>query len=134
MAPLMRMVSDVDCMKQRVGHLIGTAAALGLVAVMAPAMGAQGSSDISALCGDGTKSKARTVQAACSRQGGVAIWYGGRAKTRAEGRAVRNSTVPARATAECNDGTFFFGKPRVALWASRSGACLAHDGVRAWFK
>jgi hypothetical protein len=91
-------------------------------------------SDVSARCGDGSYSRARTAQAACAQHGGVAIWYGGTAKTRSEGSAQRPSRAPRGATAECNDGTFSFVKPRRFVLKRRTAACDEHDGVRAWFK
>jgi hypothetical protein len=90
--------------------------------------------DVSALCGDGSYSRARTAQAACAHHGGVAIWYGGTAKTRSEGLAQRPSRAPHGATAECNDGTFSFVKPRKSVFERRTVACEKHNGVRAWFK
>jgi hypothetical protein len=89
---------------------------------------------VSALCGDGSYDRARTAQAACARHGGIAIWYGGTAKKRSQGLAQRPSRAPQGATAECNDGTFSFVKPRRSVFERRTVACEEHDGVRAWFK
>jgi hypothetical protein len=106
-----------------------------LVTTTPTAAGAQAvPGNVSALCGDGGYSRARTAQAACAHQGGVAIWYGGTAKTRSGGLAQRPSRAPQGATAECNDGTFSFVKPRRSVFERRTVACEDHDGIRAWFK
>jgi hypothetical protein len=46
--------------------------------------------DATALCVDGTYSKAQSQQGACSSHGGVKTWYG--APTKAETKAARNET------------------------------------------
>ena len=40
---------------------------------------------------------------------------------------VRSRSVPAGATAECNDGTYSFSE-------SRRGTCSHHGGVRRWLR
>jgi hypothetical protein len=106
-----------------------------LAVITAPSVAAQADrSHVAALCGDGSYSRARTAQAACSHHGDVAIWYGGTAKTRSEGVATRPNRAPQRSTAQCNDGTFSFVKRRASLFDRRSQACQEHEGVKAWFK
>jgi len=56
---------------------------------------------------------------------------GGRHYTNAYGRRVQSPrysrSVPAGATAQCNDGTYSFSQ-------SRRGTCSHHGGVRTWLR
>ena len=82
-----------------------------------------------AKCVDGTYSKTKTKQGACSKHKGVAEWYGtggNAAATPAPAApASAPSAAPAGATARCNDGSYSTAK-------TRSGACSKHGGVAEW--
>lgn len=89
-----------------------------------------------AKCVDGTYSRARTKQGACSGHDGIARWFGpgGATATAAPAKHARSveaepirvpSAVPAGATARCEDGTYSQAK-------NRSGACSTHGGVAKW--
>ena len=71
-----------------------------------------------AKCVDGTYSRARTKQGACSGHDGIARWYG-------PGGATA-TVAPAGATAKCGDGSY-------SKAHSRQGACSAHDGIAQWY-
>ena len=78
-----------------------------------------------AQCNDGTYSKAKSEQGACSSHGGVKTWYGEAAKPAPPPRA-RSVVKPADATAECADGTYSSAK-------TERGACSSHGGVKTWY-
>src|SRR5262245_25242200 len=70
-----------------------------------------------AKCGDGTYSKAKDKQGACSHHKGVAEWYGtATAATPKPTPPASTSAAPADATAQCNDGTYSKSQ-------HRSGTC-----------
>jgi hypothetical protein len=112
--------------------------------------------DATAQCKDGTYSKSKTKQGACSTHGGVATWYADQKP--AAGAPAANATPPStppttnaptstpapkttgkvattkppagtpdNATAKCKDGTYSFAK-------QHSGACSHHGGVAEWYK
>ena len=76
---------------------------------------------VTAKCGDGTYSKAKNKQGACSNHKGVAEWYGTATNSAAA------TAVPANATALCNDGSYSKSQ-------HRSGTCSHHGGVKTWLK
>jgi hypothetical protein len=103
-------------------------------------------------CNDGTFTRAKTQQGACSRHGGVKTWYGAGstavtppppppppassgtpptppAAKEPSGKAPTKSAAgaPENATAKCKDGTYSFAK-------QHRGACSHHGGVAEWYK
>lgn len=95
-----------------------------------------------ALCSDGSYSKAKSEQGACSSHGGVKDWYGPTqaaapvpvaAPTPTAAPSVRTSLmkkpappVPAVTdSAVCKDGSTYSG-------TSHMGACSSHGGVATW--
>lgn len=101
-------------------------------------------------CTDGTFTKAKTQQGACSSHGGVAQWFAtagpatpapgparpapgparpspAAAPAPAPVPAAAPAGAPADATALCNDGTYSKSQ-------HRSGTCSQHKGVKQWLK
>jgi hypothetical protein len=100
-------------------------------------------------CTDGTFTRAKTQQGACSRHGGVKTWYSANETTAtpppppppasapkntppppsAPKAAPKSSAAgaPEGATAKCKDGTYSYAK-------GHSGACSHHGGVAEWYK
>ena len=100
-------------------------------------------------CNDGTYTKAKTQQGACSKHGGVKTWYSEAASTPATSAKAPASTAktapstttgapekpvvaaaagaPQGATAKCKDGSYSHSK-------QHSGACSHHGGVAEWYK
>jgi Protein of unknown function (DUF3761) len=102
-------------------------------------------SDATAQCEDGSYSRAKTQQGACSSHGGVKTWYGEppvsvpAASSTASSKAVTTSkpktatappsstaATPSGATAQCKDGSYSHAK-------TQQGACSSHGGVATWF-
>ena len=104
-------------------------AASGLTLGSPGVLAAQAPAGATAKCVDGTYSKAKTKQGACSKHKGIAEWYGtgGNAAATPAPAAPRSapSAAPAGATARCNDGSYSTAK-------TRSGACSKHGGVAEW--
>jgi hypothetical protein len=93
-------------------------------------------SGATAKCKDGSYSRAKTQQGACSSHGGVATWFGesdtstpetsnSRAATPARRSGTPVSAAPNGATAQCQDGSY-------SVAQSRQGACSGHGGVATW--
>jgi len=103
-------------------------------------------------CTDGTYTRAKTEQGACSRHGGVKTWYGASQSTvappssppaptpkstppaapapQAQPKAAPKASAagaPEGATAKCKDGTYSHAK-------GHTGACSHHGGVAEWYK
>ena len=101
-------------------------------------------------CTDGTYTRAKTQQGACSRHGGVETWYGANETTatspppaatpkstpapapapQGQPKAAPKSSAagaPEGATAKCKDGTYSHAKGHI-------GACSHHGGVAEWYK
>jgi hypothetical protein len=103
-------------------------------------------------CVDGTYTRAKSQQGACSQHRGVKTWYADAApvapaprpaprsippappvapapRPAPEARRVPASPVngPQGATAKCRDGTYSFAK-------HHTGACSYHRGVAEWFR
>ncbi len=103
-------------------------------------------------CNDGSYTKAKTQQGACSKHGGVKTWYGHAASTPAttakapatakaappspataatkpaeKAVVAAPAGAPEGATAKCKDGTYSHSK-------QHSGACSHHGGVAEWYK
>ncbi len=91
-------------------------------------------------CSDGTFTKAKKQQGACSSHGGVGQWFAtvapakpapGPAKPTAgpatPAPAAAPAGAPADASALCNDGTYSKSQ-------HRSGTCSQHKGVKQWLK
>lgn len=72
-----------------------------------------------AKCVDGTYSRARTKQGACSGHDGIARWFG-------PGGATATA-APANASGKCGDGTYTTAK-------NKQGACSTHGGVARWYE
>jgi hypothetical protein len=100
-------------------HRLATMGVAAAALLLGSPMGlaAQAPAGATARCADGTYSKAKSRQEACSAHDGIAQWYG---------RSAAPVAVPAGATARCGDGSY--SKAR-----SRQGACSAHDGIAQWF-
>jgi len=117
--------------------------------------GAKKPKDATGQCEDGSYTRAKTQQGACSSHGGVKTWYGEAAapattsskapaatskaappagqpapqtsgETKAPSKAPTGGT-PGNATAKCKDGTYSYAK-------THSGACSHHGGVAEWYK
>ena len=94
-------------------------------------------------CKDGTYSKARSAQGACSSHGGVdhaltaapaaapaatpAAAAGGSAASGKAPTVARPFDAPANATAKCRDGTYSASQ-------QHSGSCSHHGGVAEWYQ
>jgi hypothetical protein len=130
------------------------AAGLFVVPAFVPAAGAatkkadQRPKDATAQCGDGSYSRAKTQQGACSSHGGVKTWYGdppapvpatsstapsssSKAATasrpkKAAAPPTAAAATPSGATAQCTDGSYSRAK-------TQQGACSSHGGVKEWF-
>src|SRR3989442_13656856 len=74
-----------------------------------------------AKCGDGTDSKAKTKQGACSKHKGVAEWYSTR-----ENAAATLAPAPAGATAQCKDGSYSTPKPLSVTSSMDGGGAVRH--------
>jgi hypothetical protein len=90
----------------------------------------RGRAGATAKCADGTYSKAKAKQGACSAHKGIAQWYGtgDHAVPRPAERAPtapERSAAPAGTTARCSDGTYSTAK-------THAGACSKHGGVAEW--
>ncbi len=125
-----------------VDHALSSAAASApSAAAPAPATGAA-PSGATFQCKDGTYSKAKSAQGACSKHGGVDHALAGAAAPTNEaapaaereepssGKAptvARPAGAPAAATAKCKDGTYSESK-------QHSGACSHHGGVAEWYQ
>jgi len=106
--------------------------------------------DATAQCADGTFSKAKTKQGACSKHGGVKTWFGVASesapssapapqppstpatktvttKETSTKRVASSANAAQNATAKCKDGTFSYSK-------HHTGACSHHGGVAEWYK
>ena len=98
-----------------------------------------------AQCTDGTFSTAKTQQGACSRHGGVKLWWGAgtvvapppiapkatttarpRGASSSKGGTAASASAPKGATGQCNDGSYTRAK-------TQRGACSQHGGVKTWF-
>lgn len=112
----------------------------GTLAVAVPTFAqkpANAPANATAQCADGTYSTAKTQTGACSRHGGVKVWWGAAdtksstsaksPKTPAAGTAAKSGgSVPAGATGQCADGSYTRAK-------TQTGACSRHGGVKTWF-
>jgi hypothetical protein len=95
-------------------------------------------------CKDGSYSKARSAQGACSSHGGVdhaltaapaaaparttpAAAAGGSAASGKAPTVARPGDAPANATAKCRDGTYSASQ-------QHSGSCSHHGGVAEWYQ
>ena len=78
----------------------------------------QAPKNATAKCGDGTYSKAKHEQGACSRHGGVAQWFG---STEATAQPAPQDQASAIATVRCADSTYSASKGR--------GTCSSHGGI-----
>ena len=97
-------------------------------------------------CTDGTYTKAKSQQGACSSHGGVAQWFATAGPATPAPGPARPAPGPARpspaappapapapagapadASALCNDGTYSHSQ-------HRSGTCSQHKGVKQWLK
>lgn len=94
-------------------------------------------SDALGLCKDGTYVSTGSKATACSRHGGLKIWYpdGPGTATAADyatpesGRAATKEKVggvPSDALGLCNDGTY-------VSTGSKQTACSAHGGMKIWY-
>lgn len=94
-------------------------------------------SDALGLCKDGTYVSTGTKQSACSRHGGMKIWYldGPEHPTDADyakpapGKTATKAKVggvPSDALGLCKDGTY-------VSTGSKDTACAAHNGMKIWY-
>jgi len=115
--------------------------AISAALLLTSAAHAKAPADATAQCTDGSYSKAKSEQGACSSHGGVKTWYGPKPATQtppaAPTPAASSETAkpaakkPAQAvpavtdSAICKDGSTYSG-------TSRMGACSSHGGVASW--
>ncbi len=94
-------------------------------------------SDALARCQDGTYVSSGSRASACSRHGGLKIWYADGPETATDADyaappAGRTATkrkvggVPSDALGLCQDGTYVSS-------GSKSTACAAHGGMQIWY-
>lgn len=82
--------------------------------------------EATAICKDGSYTKARSTRGACARHGGVDQWYIEPAANDAKPeKADQVAATPEEATAICKDGSYTKAR-------STRGACARHGGVDKW--
>ena len=111
-----------------------------------------------ALCNDGSYSKAHSERGACSSHGGIKTWYGPEAKSvGTAGKAPKSPAAarprardeqpprssdenappvsrPQRAPADAKDATAQCNDGTYSYASQHRGACSNHGGVKTWYK